>query len=683
MAKQFHIFEISVGLGLTPTYVMNSPTNVMTENDGCRLLLSFPSVYSEYIKSIDIGYTSVDDVATVESYDLSYDDESEHFYFDIDRKFTYHQRVNIQFRARYADGQDVVDPTILTLIFRNAIKTTNLEIIDANPTDQQTVILQNMVDAHSHVVASNTTHGHVALDNVTIKTNPSGDIYAVIPPQTLPKVDNITIFINSSSELYAVSDTKVDNETIFFNSSSELYSVPKVDNATIFLNAQGQLVGESVGKLYWYDEPICMEIPGEENLGLGEWNDRTNSEPDTRYKDVYIGDDGEIYIARNSGGLTEATGLYSNKFPITSHNNIAIFSSSITYIDSMFPDQNFNDSGDIYVWDDMYVGTGKSNDLVVSYGELITNKTHIIYSDDEVEAVYHTVITGSTYITYLVKESTPTASHIRARLSGDGVLYCFFETGGASYMGTFNGSIWNTILLPDMYSGGFLTSAFAIDHRGVAHVVYLYSNSSVSTSVMYFNNELGSFDTLNAVEVLNIPETIGYVDGLDICVDSNDYIHISVARIYGEPKLYYSNNKLGAWNTGIISLDIGFYTKTSIDAGFDSTVVIGVATGDSAKMCNLSAWVKMDGVWFNRDVSNANNAFCECDVESDAYGGVHMVYSIDGGYTYWASLRGDEWVNEAVVLSKYGAAHISFDDVYPEISYYNGRRINSIIMKGD
>lgn len=179
MAQYFRDYNIQVGLGITPTIVLGTTLDVQTENNAARLLMTFPTAYSTWMKIIDIEYVSASEIATVESYQLSYSSVLEKYFFEIDRKFSYNKKARIQFRARNPDTmQESVDPTILSLVFKNAIKDINLETIDAAPTPQQTVILQNFVTEHAVHLASSEETGHVMVDNDTIVIDDNGVISA-------------------------------------------------------------------------------------------------------------------------------------------------------------------------------------------------------------------------------------------------------------------------------------------------------------------------------------------------------------------------------------------------------------------------------------------------------------------------------------------------------------------------
>lgn len=168
MALVYRDINIQVNFGSGPTMILGQATNVMTENDVARLLITFPTQYSDYLKIMDVAYTNVNGEYLVQSFELSYDDILEKHYFIVDRTFTYNKKIILQFRARYSDGQEVVDPYKLSVSFKDAIKKDNLEEIDADPSPTQTVILQSMVDEHAAVIGSTLGYGHFKVDGTTV-----------------------------------------------------------------------------------------------------------------------------------------------------------------------------------------------------------------------------------------------------------------------------------------------------------------------------------------------------------------------------------------------------------------------------------------------------------------------------------------------------------------------------------
>ncbi len=174
MAKIYRDINVQVNFGSGPTMFIGQSTNVMTENEIARLLITFPATYSDYTKVIDISYTSSAGTPLVESYAISYDDVLESYFFIVGRQFTYNKKIIFQFRARHSTGQEVVDPYKLSIYFKDAIKKTNLEVIDSNPSPIQTVILQGMVDEHAALIGSTIQLGHFKVDGETVIASPEG-----------------------------------------------------------------------------------------------------------------------------------------------------------------------------------------------------------------------------------------------------------------------------------------------------------------------------------------------------------------------------------------------------------------------------------------------------------------------------------------------------------------------------
>lgn len=617
MAKQFHTFEISVGFGLTPTYVMNSPTNVMTDNDSCRLIPTFPTSYSEYIKSVDIGYTSADDVAMVESFDLSYDTEIDSYYFDISRTFTYHQRVSVQFRARYTDGQVVVDPTILTLIFRNAIKTTNLDTIDAEPTDTQTIILQNFVDAHANLVSSSITLGHVYIDNTTIKTNSSGKIYAVAQP-------------------------------------------PLVDNITIFIQENGELATDAVAKKYIYDEIVGVI----DHSGLDNIDNFTSTS------------DGEGNVFLYMGDKYGETSVYSNTFEIKPSYDMVYAGTSEIYIDSLNPDTNFYENDTLYVWDDLYVGTGEVNDIAVD----VHGNTHIVISDDEQGALYEIIQNGTEYTTELIMGGVFVFT-AQLQITANNEIYCFFTTGDSvytptkAYIGIKENGTWvvtDSGLPP--YSNPSYPLKMKIDSDGVIHCIIPYTPASL-TQLYYLNNASGSF-VIGDAEIIS-----DAITNIDMSIDSNNKVHVSVGLDGYSGVLYYINNISDSWVTYTFDIDDTnkFYAYTSIDATYqDKVAIIYTLSNDASEQCEVQSLIWDFISWTEITVSGTFNHTNYCDVCVDRHGGVHTVYTVGGGNVYYSTLSQNEWVSESVALSEYGKAHVAIWSVYPRICFWNGKRIKFV-----
>ena len=143
MDKIYRDIFIRVGLGLyTTEFGSGNFVEVKTENEASRLVISFPEEYSDndYAKFMDIYYTGSDEVSKLETYGLGTEVFSGTTYrtFIIPRQFTYHETALIQFRAQYihdtiVEEQETVDPYILTLKFREALKTSGFDDIDTLP----------------------------------------------------------------------------------------------------------------------------------------------------------------------------------------------------------------------------------------------------------------------------------------------------------------------------------------------------------------------------------------------------------------------------------------------------------------------------------------------------------------------------------------------------------------------
>jgi hypothetical protein len=178
MAKVYRTVGITVGMGEYPTNFTTPVIDVMTENDIAQLLIDFPPRYSTYRKIIDIGYITSSEVYAVETYELTYSDELEHYVFLIGRKFAYCDKVYMQFRCQYPDGQESVDPAILKLKFRPALRIDDFISYENNDLQTQSEILEELIAQHASVNASTTHTGHVAIDNNTIKIDSNGVISA-------------------------------------------------------------------------------------------------------------------------------------------------------------------------------------------------------------------------------------------------------------------------------------------------------------------------------------------------------------------------------------------------------------------------------------------------------------------------------------------------------------------------
>jgi hypothetical protein len=133
MSQILRDLYIKVGFGLFPTSFIGETLEVQTENNCSRLVVIFATEYVDYVKTLDILYTGSDLEPHVVTYGLgtALIDAVEQPIFLIPREITYGASALLQFRATYLLGDEhsppqTVDPTILTLRFRQAIKTTDL-----------------------------------------------------------------------------------------------------------------------------------------------------------------------------------------------------------------------------------------------------------------------------------------------------------------------------------------------------------------------------------------------------------------------------------------------------------------------------------------------------------------------------------------------------------------------------
>jgi hypothetical protein len=181
MSQVYREVGISVGMGEYPTNFTTAVIDVMTENDIAKLLVEFPPRYASYRKIVDIGYITSSQVYRVETYEMSYSDELEKYFFFIGRKFTYGERVYLQFRCLYENGQESVDAAILRLKFRPALRIDDFISYENNDLEEQSEILEKLVIQHANVNASTIHTGHVRVDGVTIVITASGVISAVLP----------------------------------------------------------------------------------------------------------------------------------------------------------------------------------------------------------------------------------------------------------------------------------------------------------------------------------------------------------------------------------------------------------------------------------------------------------------------------------------------------------------------
>lgn len=176
MADIYKDIYITCGFGIAPSRIYRQSSVItMTENDTARLIVTFPVSFATYAKSVDIKYNTSPDTEVVESFDLTYSDTLLAYTFILRRTFTYYEKVYLQFRATDpATEQVFVDPTIMLLVFRPALKSTDLEQIDDYPTDEQTVILQGMTDQHAELVGSTLQQGHFKVDGTSVIASDEG-----------------------------------------------------------------------------------------------------------------------------------------------------------------------------------------------------------------------------------------------------------------------------------------------------------------------------------------------------------------------------------------------------------------------------------------------------------------------------------------------------------------------------
>jgi hypothetical protein len=126
MAQILRDVYVKVGFGLFPTSFIGETLEVQTENNCSELVISFATEYVDYTKTVDIFYTGSDLSTHIITYQIGTDSK-----LLIPRDITYGTSALLQFRATYTFVDEpypqVVDPTILTLRFRTAIKTTDLD----------------------------------------------------------------------------------------------------------------------------------------------------------------------------------------------------------------------------------------------------------------------------------------------------------------------------------------------------------------------------------------------------------------------------------------------------------------------------------------------------------------------------------------------------------------------------
>jgi hypothetical protein len=141
--KVYREVYVRVGFGIyTSGFTTGNFVEVQTENEITKLIISFPAAYSDYdyAKFIDVCYTGSDAVTRTESYALGSEVISGTSYstFILPRRFTYGSTALIQFRAKYTheavvEKQEIVDPEILTIRFKRALKTSGFTDMDNLP----------------------------------------------------------------------------------------------------------------------------------------------------------------------------------------------------------------------------------------------------------------------------------------------------------------------------------------------------------------------------------------------------------------------------------------------------------------------------------------------------------------------------------------------------------------------
>jgi hypothetical protein len=195
MAKIYRDINIRVGLARYQTAFIGQVIEVQTENDASRLSITFPTaveddvtyeIYSDYAKLMDILYTSVDGVDTIETHGLEFGPSTGQYYFIVPRYITHGEILYLQFRAVYngytppdENAQEVVDPVILTLRFRESLKKTDFDVIDEIP-DAYTSVLQAMIDVQNVAIEEVASDSIQAFTGTTvISTAPLkiGDLY--------------------------------------------------------------------------------------------------------------------------------------------------------------------------------------------------------------------------------------------------------------------------------------------------------------------------------------------------------------------------------------------------------------------------------------------------------------------------------------------------------------------------
>ena len=139
--RYYKDLEIITGFGISSTHFKNSYTETQTDNEATRLVIHFPTVYSNYyVKLLDVIYTGSDLLSHLDTYALGTElvDGEEHYTFKLPRYMTYGPYILMQFRVQFTGDaienvQEVVDPTVLTLRFKPSLKRTGFSDLDTIP----------------------------------------------------------------------------------------------------------------------------------------------------------------------------------------------------------------------------------------------------------------------------------------------------------------------------------------------------------------------------------------------------------------------------------------------------------------------------------------------------------------------------------------------------------------------
>lgn len=195
MSEIYRDIVISAGLGLTSTVFVGQALEVKTENNASRLLITFPitiennvtrEIYSDYAKLMDVLYTGSEGTTAIETYGLNFGTTTGQYYFIVPRHLTYGDILYLQFRAIYngytlpdTDAQEIVDPVILTIRFREALKKTELDVINDIP-DAYTSVLQSMIDVQNvaiEEIANDSIQAYTGSTVITTAPLKIGDLY--------------------------------------------------------------------------------------------------------------------------------------------------------------------------------------------------------------------------------------------------------------------------------------------------------------------------------------------------------------------------------------------------------------------------------------------------------------------------------------------------------------------------